>query len=470
MCRFKPILFAAAVFACCATSGPAIAAGLLFSPCALPGVDGEARCGRIAVPESRRSKGGRTIELKVVVLPATGDPARREEDAITFLAGGGVMPATRYAPFLARVLQPLRGTRDIVLVDQRGTGESGPLNCDLPSPIFDAEAYADRTRYVAAVKSCADSLSSQADLRAYNTVEAMHDLDAVRSMLGYRQWSLWGVSYGTKAARVYLRQYPERVRVAVLYGVVPLAFSMWSDMAAAERAMLRTILQRCQADAACAARHPELDSKLAQVRRRLATSPHRFQVKAAGRQLDGVIDDRAFVQLLSARLSSTRDSATIPGLIERAHGGDYAGLTAGLDGQPAPIPSGVYHAIACSEERPLWQAGDPVVDGDWLAHERDACSVWPRAGHDDAFWQPVSSVVPVLLVTGEDDHITPPAYAERVAATLTGARLLRIPNAAHGDINPCIGGLFVQALQTGNVAGLDAGCIATQPAYAFPAD
>lgn len=463
----------AALGAMLAACGPApghAAQGNAFAACSLPGVDGPARCGRIAVPESRRLEGGREIELKVVVLPATGEPARRAHDAITFLAGGGVMPATHYAPFLARVLQPLRASRDIVLVDQRGSGESNPLHCTLPSPIFDRATYADRTRYVAAVQSCVQNLSSRADLRAYNTVEAMHDLDAVRSALGYAQWSIWGVSYGTKAARVYLRQYPERVRVAVLYGVVPLAFSMWTDIQASERRMLQAILDRCQADAGCRSRHPRVETELAQVLERLAASPHRFAAPAEDATLEGVIDHRAFLQLLLARLSSTRESATIPALISRAHAGDLSGLTTGLDARPPPIPAGVYHSIACSEERALWQAGDVTVDGEWLAHERDACSVWLRAAHPDAFWTEVASDIPLLLVSGEDDHLTPPSYAERIAATLSGSKLVRIPNAGHGDINPCIGGLFVQALEAGGVADLDTGCIAALPAYAFAED
>lgn len=468
MKRFKMVLVAAVLMASLAQPDRAIGQTFVGAPCALPGVEGEARCGRIAVPESRQLEGGRTIELKVVVLPATGDPAKREPDAITFLAGGGVLPATRYAPFMARVLQPLRETRDIVLVDQRGTGESNPLHCRLPSPIFDAAEYADRKRYIAAVKACADGLSSRADLRAYNTVEAMHDLDAVRSALGYPQLSIWGVSYGTKAARVYLRQYPERVRVAVLYGAVPLSFSMWTDLAGAERGMLQAILQRCRADEACNARHPDLERKLHEVRERLAATPHRFTAGAEGSAAQGVMDDRAFLQLLSARLSSTRDSAGIPGLIERAHAGDYSGVTEGLDDRPPAVPAGVYHSIACSEEPPLRQPADPKVDGDWLAHERDACSVWPRAAHEDTFWTPVASTVPVLLVTGEDDHITPPAYAERIATTLSKSRLVRIPHAAHGDINPCMGGIFVQALGSGDVAELDTSCIAQLPAFAFP--
>lgn len=120
---------------------------------------------------------------------------------------------------------------------------------------------------------CARELSARADLTAYNTVEAMHDLDEVRAALGYEQWSLWGVSYGTKAARVYLRQYPKRVRVIALYGVVPIGDSMWTDLPANERRALAGILDRCREDQGCNTRYPGLADKLAALQARLAEKP-----------------------------------------------------------------------------------------------------------------------------------------------------------------------------------------------------
>ncbi|MBK6727599.1 MAG: alpha/beta fold hydrolase [Xanthomonadales bacterium] len=438
-----------------------------LKPCAVPGIEGEARCGRIQVPERRDTEGGRSIELKVLMLPATGPAEHKARDAITFLAGGGVMPATRYAPFLARVLAPLRETRDIVLVDQRGTGESNPLACELPSPIFERDRYLDPKRHADAVAGCARELSARADLTAYNTVEAMHDLDEVRAALGYEQWSLWGVSYGTKAARVYLRQYPKRVRVIALYGVVPIGDSMWTDLPANERRALAGILDRCREDQGCNTRYPGLADKLAALQVRLAEKPHRFKVGTADVAIEGIIDDRALLQLLGARLSSTRDGARIPALIDQLHAGNYAALSEGLDDRPPPVPPGVYLSIACGEERPLWQPADRERDGDWLAHERESCAVWPRARHDAAFWKPVASSVPVLMLAGDEDHVTPTAYAEQAAATLSGTRLLRIPNAGHGDVNPCIGGLIVQAIQSADLQTLDTACIKTLPEFGF---
>lgn len=442
---------------------PVVAATEL-TPCQLPGVEGEARCGRYSVLERADRPDGRRIELKLVLLPATGTAAEKAADAITFLAGGGVMPATRYAPFLARVLAEQRRHRDIVLVDQRGTGESNPLHCQLPSPIFDAEAYADRNRYLHSVRACISGLAAKADLTAYHTEAAMRDLEAVREALGYPQWSIWGVSYGTKAARVYLRLFPQQVRVAVLYGVVPLAFPMWPDLPQADRRMLQTVLQRCAEDADCNRRFPELPQRLAALVDKLDSEPYQFI--AASDQAQGRIDGAALLQLLSARLSTTRESALLPQLIDAVEGGEMEALTGGLDRSPPPVPAGVYYSIACSEERALWQPSDGGHD--WLDRERDTCSLWPRSAIDESYWQPLQSDRPVVLVSGADDHITPPAYAARIAVGLSHARLLEVPNAGHGDVNPCIVSLIAQTIEAGDHRTLDTACLATLPDYGFP--
>jgi len=233
-------------------------------------------CGTLDVPEDRETTDGRTIGLHVVVLPAVGEAAPAA-DALTFLAGGGVAPATRYVPFFTNAVRRLRDGRDIVLVDQRGTGDSNALDCDLPEPHEveggqDAgEAY--QTAYLDALRVCRTDIEALADPRLYTTANAADDLDAVRAWLGYEQLSVWGASYGTKVARVYMRRHPGRVRVAVLHGVVPIERSMWPDLFLAADSALTELMALCEADEACAAAYPDLESRFVALMRRLDSEP-----------------------------------------------------------------------------------------------------------------------------------------------------------------------------------------------------
>jgi pimeloyl-ACP methyl ester carboxylesterase len=233
----------------------------------LPGVPGEVLAGRYEVFEDRRAGNGRKIPLDIVVLPARN--ARPEPEPLVFLAGGDLPPATQWAPFLARGLEKLRNERDILLVDSRGTGASHRLDCQLPDPFLDPALATDPGAWQRAVKRCRDELAAGADLRLYTTPLAMDDLFEVCEWLGWSKIDLWGVSYGTKAARVFVRQHPGHVRTMVLSGVLPLAPTTWKERAASAQRGLDRVVTDCERDSSCAKSfpnlHDEVDSLLARV-------------------------------------------------------------------------------------------------------------------------------------------------------------------------------------------------------------
>ena len=270
--------------------------------CDWPGVPDEVWCGALEVPEDRSIEGGRTIHLRVAVLPATGD-TRAATDAFTFLAGGGVVPATRYLPFFAGAVPRLREGRDIVLVDQRGTGGSNALDCDLPEP-YEVEGGSDAGRryeqaYLAALRECRERTEERADPTRYTTWNAADDLDAVREWLGYEQLSLWGASYGTKLARVYMRRHPDRVRAAALHGAVPIERSMWPDLFQAADSALTELFALCAADPACADAYPDLDSRFEGLLERLEV--HAGLAARADGRLTLRYRDRAIRSALAGR-------------------------------------------------------------------------------------------------------------------------------------------------------------------------
>ena len=450
-----------------------------LEPCPEPGAEIGAWCGILEVPERRSGEGGRTIGLHVVVLPATGDSAPAP-DAATFLAGGGVAPATRYAPFLSRELPRLRRDRDIVLVDQRGTGESNPLACDLPER---HETRGDEGRYrelyLEALRACRLQVSGRADPDRYTTWNAADDLDAVREWLGYEQLSLWGASYGTKLAQVYMRRHPGRVRAAVLHGTVPLDRSMWPDLVEAADSTLGRLFDLCAADPQCAASFPEPAADLEDLLLRLEEDPIALRVPVRGSGRDSVdipFDRRSLSGLVLSMLRSSRSARSIPAVIDELGRNDLdrvAGLQA--PGAAPLVPRGVYLSIACAEEFPRLSAEDlerarrssRLGRGEWLDEELAECEVWGGGTPPGGFWDPVTSDVPVLLITGAEDYITPPAYAERVATGLSGAVTHVVPQRGHDDLDPCLAGWIEDFLMHARDTEPGLGCPEDREPLAF---
>lgn len=255
-----------------------------LKPCRVPDVEEEVLCGRYEVYENRAGT-GRKIGLNIVVLPAkTPDVA---PDPLVFLAGGGVAPATRYARYFSRAFPDLRLHRDILLVDQRGSGGSNGLECELLTDPTNAE-YRDEARFMEAVRRCRKESEKKADLRYYTTPLAMDDLDEVRGWLGYPRLNLFGVSYGTKAAMVYLRQHPERVRAVVMHGVVPLDAPMWLELPRSSQQALDQAFAACAGQLGCRDAFPNLAQEFSTLLQRLAEKPVRVKVSKpeTGQEVD----------------------------------------------------------------------------------------------------------------------------------------------------------------------------------------
>ena len=187
-----------------------------LKPCTGYDTPVDAYCGSLKVYENRATKQGRQIDLNIVVLPALRSDAA--PDPLFFLAGGPGQGAAKLAKVVREIFRRVQSDRDIVLVDQRGTGKSNPLDCNSDDDSLQAimetnEQVLDR------LKAC--QAKYDADLTLYTTPIAMDDLDDVRAFLGYDKINVYGGSYGTRAALVYMRQHGDRVRSAILDGVAP---------------------------------------------------------------------------------------------------------------------------------------------------------------------------------------------------------------------------------------------------------
>jgi pimeloyl-ACP methyl ester carboxylesterase len=455
---------------------PATASAAGLAPCAEAGAPKDAECGRVRVPEDRTAMERRTLELFVLRLPATEPgPAR---GAVFYLDGGPGEAASKAAADLPFVLATLRPRYDLVFLDQRGTGRSHALSCPAPPPGQESgEVSPEQAR------SCRQILERRADLRRYTTWDAVADLESVRQELGYDKVVLFGASYGTQVAQAYLRRYPERVRAAILTGALPWAPDpLLFDARDAERA-LSLLLRDCAADAACGKAFPRLAQETADVLKRLEAEPIQVMLEepATGASRQITLDRQAFAGTLRTRLYSPEASARVPLALHQAFAGDYRSMAraalAIARAQKRSESLGMFLSVMCSEGLPFI---DPesirrLAAGTFFGAERTlawhrACQEWPRGDLPADFAAPVRADVPVLILSGHLDPVTPPYWGEQVAAFLPRARQVVFAASSHFPDGACASGLVTRFLEQGHAEGLDTRCAEseTRPPFALP--
>lgn len=480
--RALAALSAAAAAAAALAALPARAApaggGLRLAPCQLRHPSSAravaARCGTLEVPEDRARPGGRRVALRVAVAPAE-DPAPRATP-IAFLAGGPGQAASEAWPLLDAALGRLRRTRDVVLVDQRGTGGSAPLAC-AGRPGGTTEPEPSRDEALRRLAACGRELAEGRDLAHYRTPDLVEDLDAVRAALGHERLALVGVSYGTRAALAYARAHPDRVRALVLDGVVPFEMAVGADLDAdAERALERAF-GRCAADPACAAAFPDPRGDLLALLREADRAPIAVTLAdwPGGRPRRVELDGDGLRQLAVLAAYAPEVVSLLPLLFRQARAGDLLPLVAlgqaGGRDLAAGLSQPVLLAVLCAEDVPFHRppAPGPILGDAKARWFRAACAAFPHAPPDAAFREPRTLAAPALLLSGEADPITPPRWGELALRHLPRGRHLVLAGMAHGNLTRgCVPRLVERFLDAGGAEGLDARCLeAVRPAPFF---
>ena len=447
---------------------------LELADCRLDGVSVPARCGSLTVFEDRSAGSGRTLDLEIVVVPAVSDNA--QPDPLFFLAGGPGQAATELAGPTLPLFADVRRSRDLVFVDQRGTGGSGRMRCAFFEGASDEEAVGESLQIDALpldeLQECLAEVETAADPRQYTTPIAMDDLDDVRGALGYERINLYGGSYGTRAALVYMRRHPERVRTAVLDGLAPVAMRLPSNMNADAHRALDRLFADCEADPGCREAFPDLPRTFAAVLEELETDPRRLDTihPRTGEPFSLEVSALGFAGGLRAALYSTTLSSLVPWTVVRAAGGDFAPFLAQLTPlveTGEAINLGMFLSVICAEDVSRLPAGE----AERLAGEgtlgrlsmevtAGACTVWPAADLPESYFEPVRSDVPTLLLSGDLDPVTPPHWAEAVLDGLSDARHVVAPGVGHGVLpRGCTRDVVAEFIEAGAHAGLDVSCI-----------
>jgi pimeloyl-ACP methyl ester carboxylesterase len=402
-----------------------------------------------------------------VVLGARVAQARRPDPIFILTGGPGLGVATE--AWTANLIGPARDDHDVVLVDQRGTGASAPLDCDLYNDA--PAAFLGRRFPPDAVRACRDSLERRADLTQYTTPLAAEDLDEVQAALGYPEVDLVGFSYGAKVALVYLRQHPTHVRRVVVDGVVTTRYPTPLPAARAGALALQRVFDDCAAEPACARIYPTLADDYRRAVDKLASAPVPVALTSwhGLRRTRAMLTGRAFKNGIWTLLYSADGARTVPSVIHRAADGDFT-YAAQIIAENNHLrwgrgSVGTLLSIVCSEDVPFIAPGDArradaeSLLGAPLTDELlDACAGWPRAALPQDYRDPVRSDVPVLLLSGELDPVLPPLYATEAARSLSHSTHVIRPGAGHVDDDECTQRLLADFLSMADPMRLDASC------------
>jgi pimeloyl-ACP methyl ester carboxylesterase len=473
---------AVALLVLLAPSGLAAATAprLELAPCEPPGLK-QARCGRYEVWEDRARRSGRKIGLKVVVVPATGPD--RQPDPFVFLNGGPGESATAAAAGLAHAFAKILARRDFLLVDQRGTGGSNPLDCTLYGP--ELQSFLGDFFPAETTRRCRPELEAKADLSLYTTSIAMDDLEEVRVALGYPALNLFGGSYGTRASLEFMRRHPGSVRTATLHGVAPPSFPMPLNFARDAQRALDGVLAVCAAEPGCAAAFPSLPAEAKAVIATLERGPVRTEIldPQSGEATTVALSRDLAAEAIRYLLYQSGSASMIPVVVHQAAQGDFGPLAEfAAFGRRAIVSSGatgMYLSVTCAEDLPRIAPGEGerLAAGTFLAdyrlrQQRRACEIWPAMSPAAGFAEPVASQAPTLLLSGEWDPVTPPSQAEAALRHLPQGRHLVVRSGGHSFEGllgvECVTGLMTTFVEAGSAEGLDTGCLSGIKRPPFP--
>ncbi len=430
--------------------------------CSVPGVKRSARCGAIEVQEDPDRPGSRKLEIHFAVIPPASGHAR--PDPIVPLLGGPGESAIESGQYFVERLGQMLNDRDLLLVDQRGTGQSNALRCHF----FSSDNPAESLQYLfppARVEGCAKELAAHAELTQYSYQRFADDLEKVRQTLGYGRLNLFAGSYGTRAAQVFVRAYPSSVRTTYLGSVVPIDIAMPLPFAKAEQSMLERTLDACESDASCHSAFPHLRDEFSQIADQLASG--RVFVKVPGHAGAVALPEGRVAEWFRSLLYRPSSSARVPWLIDQASKGDWSPIVNGIldDARDADtdLSLGLLLSITCSDDVPFVREQDVAAAtrntflGDWrLRQQQAACKLWPHSVAPASYRQPIHTQLPTMFVSGDSDGGTPLCFTEHAAPGFRNRVEVIMSNHGHTEWAPCIETLYQRFLDQGSVRGLDA--------------
>lgn len=450
----------------------------------------EADCGYLIVPQDRQDPSGVQVRIHVAVFPAATD--KPAPDPVVYLEGGPGGHALeglefsfddRFAPFLAQ--------RDLIVFDQRGVGLSMPtlecqeirdLDIELLDDLLEPEQYT--VREIEALTACRDRLAADGvDLTQYNSRTNAADVADLRTALGYAEWNLYGISYGTRLALTTMRDNPAGIRSIILDSTVPLQTDLISSIPATADRAFDQFFNSCAASATCAATFPNLETSFFALQDSLDAQAASIEVTdfLSGDSYPALLTGDDVIGLMFQSLYSEQLIPILPDVITDASNGDLGGLeqlASLFFTNDRFISVGMYLAVQCNEEYPFSSvsAVEDAVNaypevaalfGD-IEGEFEECMVWGAGTADGVEDDPVTSTLPTLILGGVFDPITPPSFGMQAAETLPNSFFFEFPGLGHGvsTAHACPLAITLDFLED-PLSAPDAGCIDSMGAPPF---
>jgi len=411
---------------------------LELSECRIGPVDSinriKAECGVLSVAENRNHP-ARMINLNIAIIRT--ESIKKKNDPVIMLAGGPGQAAVETYPQVARAFVRILKHRDVILVDQRGTGKSNPLKCEFDEEVLE-KIQENEELYYDELRKCVQNLD--ADTRFYTTTESIKDLEEVRKALNIEKWNLLGISYGTRKALTYMKMYPDAIRSVILDGVVPqqeaLAQSHEKNLSNA----LSKQFEQCEKQPACLEAFGDVEQQMWQLFQKIEENPVeiRLQNFMSGEYEDVTLTKEYISLAIRMFAYSSNSMSLLPLMIAQGNHGQLETLASQanmIGSMMSKSMSNVEMSIVCAEDVPFYQnektEGNTILDKKLLEKTKKSCDIWPHIIVDSSFKDPVKSDLPVLLLSGELDPVTPPEFAKTTMETLSNAQHLIAKGQGH---------------------------------------
>lgn len=433
-----------------------------LEPCYVAGVSDRARCATFQVPLNYEDPAAGNIGIFAAILPATGTEVK--DDPLLILAGGPGSAAADYGRLVHSAFAKVRENREIILIDHRGTGKSHKLGCDLPGDLTDF------TLMTGLARKCREK--HDVDVRLFGLEPAMRDIAEITAAMGYDKLNLWGGSYGTRAAALLIRRFPERIRSAVLDGVLAPDMALFeSAPLGAERALTK-LFDDCEQDVACNRAFPDFRTDTRDFLDSLTDKDFitRGLDPITMAPYDLALPKYPVVHNIRAALYDSNAAAILPLALQQAQSGNgniLAALQATIGLAVDSMALGSTLSILCGDEIARNNGNliaevskDTFTEDSYFLFWQTACQGWDYLEPPADVRAPLVSDLPILLLSGDLDPVTPPSNGEYWLKTLTAARHIVVPGTGHitsmAGCMPSLIGDFVEELDS---SGLDASCL-----------
>ncbi len=444
------------------------APGVTLTPCHVEDVKEELRCGVYNVFENRRTRTGRKLPLKIILIHAR--QPHPDQGPIFYMAGGPGEAATELADLV--IGWGDADEHDVVLVDERGTGDGHRLDCKSPESDDNLERYLNGPFDSEVARACREESQKKFDLSQYTTPNFVDDINEIRAAMGYDKINLNGGSFGTYAAQIYMRRHREHARSAYLTSLVTLTNRVPLYHAEAAQLGLDQLFKDCDQDAACHAAYPRFRENFAAVLNKVREAPVATWVKhpVTGARTDIHLTERAFADAVRTMMYRSQKARELPFLIEQALAGDFSPFAEAALRSSRDIYSGgrmgLHYCITCNEfvRRIHPEEIEPATRasflGSWRARDQmAACKHWSKTDLPVDYFEPFSLETPAVLVSGATDSASPPKWGEVVKSYMPNAIHVVVPGDAHTPENECTRSIRHELFRTGTTHGLDTSCM-----------